>query len=297
MQRTENSEERTMEIRQLGEAAGAEVSGLDLHVDWDAETRERINQAFLNHLVLVFHGDTMSPQQFMSFARNFGALQPHVAKKYRHPEAEDIVMMTNVDKDGNFDEVGASRGVGWHSDLSYEQVPARATVLHALELPDRGGDTRFANMYMAYEAMPEDLKRRITGLKAEFRYGGRQGLSRGHLLDEDKAKPPVIHPVVRLHPETGRPSIYINPYHALSIVGMDQAESDALLDEVFAWCERPEFQWRHRWQVGDSIVWENRSAVHTATMDYPRDQRRIFMRATVRGTDTGAEAQIAPIAA
>jgi taurine dioxygenase len=287
----------TLEIKQLGEAAGAEVQGLDMLTPWDDATREAVNQAFLNHIVLVFRGQSMTPTQFMAFAGEFGELQPHVAKKYRHPDAEDIVMMTNVDKDGKFDAVGASRGVGWHSDLSYDQVPARATLLHAIELPDRGGDTRFANMYMAYETMPEDMKRRITGLKAEFRYGGRDGLSRAHLSAEAKAKPPVVHPVVRLHPETGRPSVYVNPYHALAIVGMAKDESDALLDEIFAWCERPEFQWRHRWQPGDTIVWENRSAVHTATMDYPRDQRRIFMRATVRGTDTAAEAQIGPLAA
>jgi len=287
----------TLEIRKLGEAAGAEVLGLDTGAPWDAATRRTINRAFLDHLVLVFHGDVMTPQGFMAFARNFGDLQPHVARKYRHPEAEDIVMMTNVGKDGKFDEVGASRGVGWHSDLSYDQVPAKATLLHALELPDRGGDTRFANMYLAYETMPEALKRRITGLKATFRYGGRQELSRGHLSEEDKAKPPVVHPVVRLHPETGRPSVYVNPYHALGIVGMPKDESDALLDEIFAWCDRPEFQWAHRWLVGDTIVWENRSAVHTASLDYPRDQRRIFMRATVRGTDTQSERQIGPLAA
>ena len=285
------------EIRRLGEAAGAEVLGVDMLRPWDDETRRAVLKAFVDNLVLVFRGQTMTPPQFMAFARNFGELQPHVAKKYRHPEAEDIVMMTNVDKDGKFDKVGASRGVGWHSDLSYDQVPAKATLLHALELPDRGGDTRFANMYMAYEAMPADLKRRITGLKARFRYGGRHGLSTGHLSAEDKAKPDVIHPVVRRHPESGRPSVYINPYHTVCIDGMPRGESDALLDEVFAWCDRPEFQWRHRWRMGDTIIWENRSAVHSASMDYPLDQRRIFMRATVRGTNTLTEAMVPSLAA
>ncbi len=285
------------EIHKLGEAAGAEVRGLDMLAPWDEATTQAVSKAFVDNLVLVFRGQTLTPPQFMAFARNFGALQPHVAKKYRHPEAEDIVMMTNVDKDGKFDKVGASRGVGWHSDLSYDQVPAKATLLHALELPARGGDTRFANMYMAYEAMPGDLKRRITGLKARFRYGGRQGLSTGHLSAEDKAKPEVIHPVVRRHPESGRPAVYINPYHTVAIDGMPRAESDALLDEVFAWCDRPEFQWRHRWRLGDTIIWENRSAVHTATMDYPLDQRRIFMRATVRGTNTLTEETVPGVAA
>ena len=287
----------TVEIRKLGEAAGAEVVGFDALRPWDAETRHTVQKAFVDNLVLVFRGQPMTPPQFMAFARNFGDLQPHVAKKYRHPEAEDIVMMTNVDKDGNFDKVGASRGVGWHSDLSYDQVPAKATLLHALELPDRGGDTRFANMYMAYATRPEDLKRRITGLKAMFRYGGRQGLSTGHLSAEDKAKPEVIHPVVRRHPESGRPAIYVNPYHTLRIDGMTVRDSDALLDEIFAWCERPELQWRHSWRMGDTIIWENRSAVHSATMDYPLDQRRIFMRATVRGTNTLNEEMVAGRAA
>ncbi|MEM9682946.1 MAG: TauD/TfdA family dioxygenase, partial [Pseudomonadota bacterium] len=220
-----------IEIVKLGEAAGAEVRGLDPRAAWDDETVRAVRRAFLDHLVLVFHGDILSPRDFMAFSRNFGDLQPHVAKKYRHPEAEDIVMMTNVDKDGKFDAVGAGRGVGWHSDLSYDQVPAKATLLHALELPDRGGDTRFANMYRAYETMPSSLKNRITGLKALFRYGGRQGLSREHLSAADKAAPPVVHPVVRLHPETGRPAVYVNPYHVLSIQGMARDESDDLLDE------------------------------------------------------------------
>jgi taurine dioxygenase len=285
------------EFKKLGAAAGAEVIGLGMLRPWDDETRRAVLAAFVDNLVLVFRAQAMTAPQFMAFARNFGALQPHVAKKYRHPEAEDIVMMTNVDKDGNFDKVGASRGVGWHSDLSYEQTPAKATVLHAVELPDRGGDTRFANMYMAYEAMPERLKRRITGLQAGFRYGGRQGLSTEHLSAEDKAKPEVIHPVVRRHPDSGRPAIYVNPYHALRIVGLPAGESDALLDEIFAWCDRPEFQWRHTWRMGDTIVWENRSAVHSATLDYPLDQRRIFMRATVRGTNTLEETLVAGRAA
>lgn len=286
-----------IEVRKLGAAAGAEIVGLDPLRPWDPGTRRTVLAAFVEHLVLVFRGQPMAPATFMAFARNFGELQPHVAKKYRHPEAEDIVMMTNVDKDGNFDKVGASRGVGWHSDLSYDQVPAKATLLHAVELPDRGGDTRFANMYMAYETMPEGLKRRITGLKAMFRYGGRHGLSTEHLSAEDKAKPAVIHPVVRRHPDSGRPAIYVNPYHTLAIAGMAPRESDALLDEIFAWCERPEFQWRHSWRMGDTIIWENRSAVHSATMDYPLDQRRIFMRATVRGTNTLTEKTVPELAA
>ena len=284
----------TVEIRLLGDAAGAEVLGLDMLGTWRPETQRLVYRAFLDHLVLVFRDRPMTPKQFTAFSRHFGKLQPHVAKSYRHPEAEDIVMMTNVDKDGSFDEVGANRGVGWHSDLSYDQVPANATLLHAVELPDRGGDTWFANMYRAYETMPEPLKRRISGRMALYRYGGRTGRSTEHLTSADNAKPDVIHPVVRLHPETGRPAVYVNPYHTVRIIGMSRAESDALLEEVFAWCDRPEFQWHHRWRLGDTIIWENRSAVHSGKLDYPLDQRRIFMRATVRGTNTLGERRLPP---
>lgn len=282
----------TMEIRRLGDAAGAEVVGLDMTAPWGPATAAAVNRAFLDHLVLVFRDQPLGPKQFMAFSRNFGALQPHVAKSYRHPEAPDIVMMTNVDNHGKFDEVGANRGVGWHSDLSYDQTPAKATLLHAVEIPDRGGDTWFANMQRAYAAMPEDMKNRITGRAALFRYGGRHGMSIEHLTAADRAKPNVLHPVVRRHPESGIPSVYVNPYHAVRIVGMPRAESDALLDAVFEWCDRPEFQWRHRWRLGDTIIWENRAAVHSGRLDYPLDQRRIFMRATVRGTNTLTEPRV-----
>ena len=278
-----------VEVRKLDDALGAEVGGLDLLRPIDAGTRDAVYRAFLEHLVLVFRGPALTPQQFMAFARNFGELQPHVAASYRHPEAEDIVMMTNVRADGGFDAVGASRGVGWHSDLAYAQVPAKATLLHALEIPDRGGDTHFANMYRVYGIMPEALRRQLAGRMALFRYGGRTGQSTEHLTDAAKAVPDVIHPAIRLHPETGRPAVYLNPYHTICIVGLPRAESDAVLEEVFALCERPDVRWRHRWRVGDTIIWENRAAVHSATLDYPRDQRRVMMRATVRGTNTLAE--------
>lgn len=282
----------TVEIRRLGDAAGAEVVGLDMTTPWDTATAEVVNQAFLDHLVLVFRDQPLDPRQFMEFSRNFGALQPHVAKSYRHPEAEDIVMMTNVDNQGKFDKVGANRGVGWHSDLSYDQTPAKATLLHTVEIPDRGGDTWFANMQRAYATMPDALRHRITGRTALFRYGGRHGMSIEHLKPAARAKPNVLHPVVRRHPESGIPSIYVNPYHAVRIVGMPRAESDALLDEVFDWCDRPEFQWNHSWRLGDTIIWENRAAVHSGRLDYPLDKRRIFMRATVRGTNTLTEQRV-----
>lgn len=276
----------SVEIRPRGDVAGAQVVGLDLARPIAEDDFAAVNDAFLNHLVLVFRDQPLTPRQLVVFARHFGELQPHIAKRYRHPEVPEIVLMTNVDKDDRFDRAGAERGVGWHSDLAYEDVPAKATILHALEVPDRGGDTMFANMYLAYETMPENLRKRIEGRMGSFCYGGRKAVNLAALNEEDKGLPIVIHPAVRVHPETGRKSIYLNPYHSVGIVGMSREESDPLLDDVFAWCSRPEFQWHHSWRPGDTIIWENRSAWHSGKLDYPLDQRRIFLRTTVRGTPT-----------
>ncbi len=268
-------------------ALGAEIHGLDLTRPIGEAAFAAVEAAFQKHLVLVFRGAPLDPAQFLDFSRHFGALQPHVTKRYRHPESPEIVYMTNVKADGSYDRAGAERGErDWHSDLSYDSVPAKCTLLHPLALPDRGGDTRFADMYAAYEAMPAALRERIGGLDAEFRYGGRHGYSVEVLNEADRNLPNVIHPVVRIHPDTGRRAVFANPYHTVCIHGMARDASDALLDEVFDWCGRPQFQWRHQWRLGDTIVWENRSAWHRGPRDYPTDQKRIFLRSTVRGAPT-----------
>lgn len=268
-------------------ALGAQITGLDLTRPIDAATFKAVDAAFREHLVVVFRDAPLTPEQFIAFSRHFGALQPHVTKRYRHPEHPEIVYMTNVKPGGGYDRAGAERGAqAWHSDLSYDAVPAKCTLLHPQALPDRGGNTKFADMYAAYAAMPAALRDEITGLRAEFRYGGRHGYSVEVLSDDARTLPSVIHPVVRVHPDTGRRAVFANPYHTLGICGMARAQSDALLDEVFAWCDQPQFQWEHQWRLGDTIVWENRCAWHRGPRDYPTDQKRIFLRTTVRGTPT-----------
>ncbi|MBT5192686.1 MAG: TauD/TfdA family dioxygenase [Rhodospirillaceae bacterium] len=276
-----------VEVRKLSDRLGAEVVGLDPSQPLEESEFDDVANAFREHLVLVFRDQPLEAEQFSDFARNFGELQPHVTKRYRHPEHPEIVYMTNVNADGSYDKAGAERGaLAWHSDLAYDAVPAKCTLLHPLALPDRGGNTKFANMYLAYETMPPALRNRIDGLEAEFRYGGRHGWSVEVLDEADKSVPNVVHPVVRTHPETGRKSVYVNPYHTVAVVGMARTDSDELLDEIFEWGSRPEFQWEHAWQLGDTLVWENRCAWHRGPRDYPTDQRRIFLRTTVRGTVT-----------
>ncbi|MBK8065650.1 MAG: TauD/TfdA family dioxygenase [Betaproteobacteria bacterium] len=178
-----------LQIRDIDGPLGAEVSGLDPDRPMSAAELAAVNEAFLRRLVLRFRGMPMTPQQLCGFSRQFGELQPHIAKKYRHPEAEEVVLMINQDAQGNFDKVGAERGVGWHSDLAYDWCPAKATLLHAVAIPDRGGNTSFANMYLAWETMPEDLKRRVNCKFAAYCNGGRQGLNQGITPDPRTAWP------------------------------------------------------------------------------------------------------------
>jgi taurine dioxygenase len=279
-----------LQIRDTDGPLGADVTGLDFTAPLTKEERCTIEDAFVRRLVLRFRDAPLSPTQLCDFSSQFGELQPHIAKRYRHPDVPNVVLMINQDDKGNFDRVGAERGVGWHSDLAYDQSPAKATFLHAVAIPDRGGNTKFANMYMAFEAMPDHLRRQVDGKFARFRQGGRMALNQG-IMEQGGTNPDVVHPIVRVHPESGRKSIYANPYHTVSIIGMSRQESDALLDELFEWCSQERFQWQQVWRVGDTIMWENRSAWHSGSVDYPLDQLRKFYRTTVRGTPTIDQAE------
>lgn len=274
-----------IQIRDIPGPIGADVIGIDPAVPFTAEEKKAVDEAFLRRLVLRFRDAPMTPKTLCAFSGQFGELQPHIALKYRHPEAPEVVLMVNQDANGNFDKVGAERGVGWHSDLAYDWSPAKATFLHAVAIPSRGGNTKFLNAYLAWEKMPEALKKRVDGKLATYRNGGRQGLNQGIQEEKDRSGD-VVHPVIRVHPETGRKSVYANPYHVVRILGMPRAESDALLDELFAWCDQEQFQWQQEWRVADTIMWENRSAWHSGSLDYPLNELRKFYRTTVRGTPT-----------
>jgi taurine dioxygenase len=271
-----------VEIRKLGGPLGAEVRGVNPAVPLTSEEFRVVEQAFLDHLILRFRDAPLTAAQLRDFGRQFGPLREHVAKDYRDPAIPEIVIMTNQDAKGNYDRVGAERGVGWHSDGTFEAVPPKATLLHAVALPTHGGNTIFANMYLAYETMPQDLKRRVDGRMALFRLRGRKHQTQGIVATDDlKKMTDVEHPVIRVHPQTGRKSVFVNPHHTLSIVGLSREDSDALLEEIFEWCSREEFQWEQEWQPADTIMWENRSAWHSGRADYPKEQLRKFLRTTI----------------
>ena len=271
-----------MAIRPLSPALGAEITGIDLGRASSAAL-SRAYDTFLAHSVLVVRDQDLTPAQFVAFGERFGVVQPHTVTRNRHPESAKITVLGSmIGEDRPPDRAVLMRGVGWHSDMAFEAVPAKATALYAREVPTIGGDTLFASMYAAYEALPERLRARLEPLMGVFKYGGRTAHGTDILTDAQRAKPPVHHPAVRVHPETGRKALYLNPYHSLGFVGVEPAESDGMLDEIFArHLVRPEWEYRHKWRPGDVVVWDNRCLVHSATGDYPLDQRRHIWRVCI----------------
>jgi len=288
----------TLEIIPVSPVCGAEVRGIDMKRPLDPAAAERLDRALAEFGVLVFRGQPLSPVELTAFARHFGPLQPHVQRKYQHPEAAEVVIMTNRKPDGSFDDAGAHRGAmeetrdGWHSDLSYDPVPAKATLLHSVEVPSRGGNTCFANVAKLYADLPDELKARIDGRQAEFWYGGhsrnKKTMLAASALDAEGQKTAhAVHPVVNVHPVTGKPAIYVNPLITTHIVGLSDAESEEILETIFDQMDRPEYRWEHVWSVGDTLLWDNRGGLmHTGRLDYPRDEPRRFIRTTVSGVPT-----------
>ena len=191
--------------------------------------------------------------------------------------------------DGQVDQTIYNRGGGWHTDSPWDTEICKGTQLYGIAIPSRGGDTLFASMYEAYDALPENLKKRLEGLQAEHAYGGRARKGIGLLEPEDQRLPPAVHPVVRTHEETGRKSLYANPTHILRIQGLGDSESDNLIAELTAHMVATPAQYRHKWQKGDIVIWDNRCALHSATGGYPIEEPRIHWRVTIMQEATEAQ--------
>ncbi|MCT9073553.1 TauD/TfdA dioxygenase family protein [Cupriavidus gilardii] len=276
------------EIRPFEAPLGAEVVGLDLSQPLSDADFARIHRAHLDHHVLVFRDQRITPDQQIAFSRRFGPLQIHVLHQFQLPGHPEILIVSNVLKDGKPIGLGDA-GHFWHSDLSYKEKPSLGSLLHAQELPAEGGDTLFANQHLAWETLPAELKRAVEGRQAEHtylaRYAELQQRSpwRPNLTAEQIAQvKPVLQPVVRTHPETGRRALFVSEHFTTRIVGLPDDESRALLDALFAHSVKPEFVYRHRWQPHDLVFWDNRSLLHLAA-GCPADQRRVMYRTTIEG--------------
>jgi taurine dioxygenase len=272
-----------MQVRPLGPQVGAEIHGVDLKTLDDADFLD-IYRAWLAHNVVVVPGQQLEIDDFLRYSRRFGVVHPHPSKMTRHAEYPEITVLgiNKFGSDGTLDEAIYRRGAeGWHTDGAYDAEPFKATQLYALAVPSRGGDTLFASMYAAYEALPSRLKERLDGLEGVFTYGGRRKAT-ALLNAEDREWTPVRHPIVRTHPETGRKALYFDPGKILRIDGIDDAESDALIEELAARMIRPEGEYRHRWRKGDVVIWDNRCSYHKAAGDYPPEEDRIHWRVSIK---------------
>lgn len=222
-----------MRIEKAAPLIGALVTDVDVKALSDGDWRT-LYQTWLDTGVLIVRGQRLSKADYVAYSRRFGTLKPHRVKRTRDPEYAEITLMGVASgADNKADKLILSRGQGWHTDSPWDTEICKATQLYGIEIPSYGGDTLFASMYAAYEALPERLKARIEPLKVEFGYGGRARTGIELLDAEDQARPPAVHDMVRVHPETGRRSLYINPYHVIRVAGMPEADGDQLLAELY----------------------------------------------------------------
>lgn len=275
-----------MEFNKLSEGFGVEVTGVDL-ASLDGDAFETIRKAFYEHQVLVARAQALSAQQFLDFARRIGPPEPHVIDQFHHPEHADILILSNVMKDGRPTGL-ADAGTYFHTDYSYLEVPARATMLYSIQVPKVGGDTLFANQYAAYDDLPPDEKLRIRDLVALHHYGNRDDLDKGSrtvasVLTEAQEKKVawVKHRVARPHPVTGRTALYSVNGSSFGIEGMPDEESLPLLRSLARHATQEKYQLRLKYGVGDVVIWDNASLLHSATLTDPQDPRTLW-RITVK---------------
>ncbi|HMD63968.1 MAG TPA: TauD/TfdA family dioxygenase [Stellaceae bacterium] len=272
----------------LSPAGGVSITGLDLSRPVSPSWWEEIREAFRDHHVLVFPDQVLGREQQYAFTANFGEIERHGARNARMKRYATAHVISNLDDDGNPLDRSASpvSNYRWHTDKSYYPVPPMLTALYAVELPPRGGDTEFANTAMGYDALPEATKRHIEGLRVVFYWGAGARKSDPSLRSsaELREHPPVDHPLVRTHPETGRKALYLGN-HASHILGMPKTEGRALLDELLEQTTRPQLVYTHCWRAGDLVIWDNRCLLHRAVANYDIGRyRRVLHRSVVRGS-------------
>jgi taurine dioxygenase len=275
-----------MEFRKLSADFGVEVNGVDLR-SLGEDALEKVKERFYAHQVLVMRGQSLTATEFLQFARRFGRPEPHVIDQFHHPEHAEILVLSNVVRNGKPTGL-ADAGTYFHTDYSYLDIPARATMLYSIQVPKRGGDTLFANQYAAYDDLPSDWKERIEPLVALHHYGNRDDLDKTSrkvasvLTEEQERKVTwVRHRIARPHPVTGRTALYAVSGSSFRIEGMADAEGVALLDELKAHATQEKYQLRLTYGVGDLVIWDNASLLHSATLTDPEDPRTLW-RITVK---------------
>jgi taurine dioxygenase len=278
---------KPFEIRKLSDLMAAEITGIDLAEPFDDATRDAIMDALVEHHILCFRDQHLTKEQQYDFTVRFGDLEGHVVRTWEGGKSPLVHTVSNLDKDGNPTESPYTQGnFFWHTDKSYHAVPSLATLLHAIELPPSGGSTQFTNMYAAYEALPQHMKDGIAGLHAEHSWdASRNNTFSRPATDEEKAeRPPVVHPIVRTHPVTGRKLLYMG-HHTSHIVELPYGEGRALLYQLLDFATLPHRTYTHHWKLGDLVMWDNRCLVHRGMRDFDMTKhRRVLHRTVLKGT-------------
>jgi len=280
-------ESPTISVRKLSTAVGAQVDGVDLRA-LDANTFAAIYRAWLDHQVLLFRTQALTAEDLVSFSRRFGDLDEAPVQETGRRFVDgipEVYVVSNVLKDGMpIGSLGSGEAV-WHTDMSYLPDPPRASALYALEVPAEGGDTSFCSMYAAWDALPGPLQRRVEALRLKhdgtYNSGGyvRQGVTP---TGDPRTSPGAVHPLVAVHPETGRRTLYLGRRRNAYVEGLPVEDSDRLLDEIWASATRDALTWRHRWQVGDLVLWDNRCTMHRRDAFDPT-ARRVMHRTQIKG--------------
>lgn len=279
----------SMQVRPLSPRFGAEVSGIDL-ANLDSESFARVRDVFHDSQVVVFRDQHLTPEQHIAFSRGFGDLEIHISTEYLLPQHPEILVLSNRQENGR--HIGlVEGGSDWHSDLSYIAKPSLGSLLYALEVPEEGGDTEWADMYAAYDTLPADIKRRIEGLRGIHSFDRRRNprvrIPKQHKDDGgksyDRSPPDALHPLARVHPVTGRKALFVSKRFIIGIEGMDDAEAQPLLDLLFEHQIRREFIYHHKWRLGDLLFWDNRCTIHLACGGIKPPGIRHMHRTTVAG--------------
>ncbi|MBT4137196.1 MAG: TauD/TfdA family dioxygenase [Candidatus Latescibacteria bacterium] len=276
-----------LKIRARTDVLGAEISGLDFSRGLDAQDVVVLRDAFLQYHLLCLRSEPLTPKAFVALSRYFGEPKCHVLRRRRHDEVPEVAVMDSTyqhaeDKPVDF---RLDRKSAWHTDDSYFEKPAKVTLLQGLKIPDSGGQTRFCNTQKAFEDLSETEKHRVDGLQVVHAYDTVRAPARAakRTPEEEAETPDVIHPLIRTHEDTGTKAFYFNPNRTDRVVDMERTKSDALLDWVDEMVTQSKYRYDHEWRVGDILIWDNRSVLHSVNMDFPVGQRRLHHRILLEG--------------
>ncbi len=280
-----------LKLRRLSNALGAEVCGVDVSQPMSEAFFGEIYKTFLDYGILLLRNQDITREQHIEFSRRFGGLDRHDAlPRDRHPDYPELLLVTNRPNPDGTPSDSRYTGRQWHSDMSFTLMPSLGSLLRSYAMPEVGGDTMFANMTMAYDALSDGMKKLIAGLHGIHMSGTRKiannatGVVRAE--EQKRINPPVAQPVVRVHPETGRKALYIGE-KIKRFDGMTDEESRPLIDYLVKHATRPEFVYRHQWRENDILIWDNRCTMHLALGDFDETQLRHLERTTVLGTPSG----------